>query len=95
MDFIRNQLEELGMTEPSIGYVSNAIMVIFIALISIIANYIAKRLVLKTVHRIVSHNRFKWGISWFRKAVPAAISSRSRNYYLLHGLYFSKLSGFD
>lgn len=61
MDFIRNQLEEIGMSEPSIGYLSNVIMIIFIALISVLANVIAKRVVLKTVHRIVSNNRFKWG----------------------------------
>ncbi|CAI6084907.1 Miniconductance mechanosensitive channel YbdG [Paenibacillus sp. JJ-100] len=61
MDLIRNQLEELGMSEPYLGYLSNVIMILFIALISMIANYIAKRIVIKIVHRIVSHNRFKWG----------------------------------
>ncbi|KQY90088.1 mechanosensitive ion channel protein MscS [Paenibacillus sp. Root52] len=61
MDFIRNQLEELGMSEPSIGYLSNIIMIIFIAMISVVANYIAKKIVLKTINHIVNSNRYRWG----------------------------------
>lgn len=61
MDFIRNQLEELGMSGPSIGYLSNIIMIIFIAVISVLANFIAKKLVLKAINHIVNNNRYKWG----------------------------------
>ncbi|MCM3175665.1 mechanosensitive ion channel domain-containing protein [Paenibacillus sp. MER 99-2] len=61
MDFIRNQLEELGMSEPSIGYLSNIIMIIFIAMISVVANYITKKIVLKTINHIVNNNRYRWG----------------------------------
>ncbi|WP_336766012.1 mechanosensitive ion channel family protein [Paenibacillus sp. USHLN196] len=61
MDFIRNQLEGMGMSEPTIGYLSNIIMVIFIAVISVLANFIAKKIVLKTINHIVNNNRYKWG----------------------------------
>ncbi|MGG4132331.1 mechanosensitive ion channel domain-containing protein [Paenibacillus illinoisensis] len=61
MDFIKKQLDGTGMSEQTIGILSNIIMVIFIAVVSILANYIAKRIVLKTVHHIVNNNRYKWG----------------------------------
>ncbi|PQP83936.1 mechanosensitive ion channel protein MscS [Paenibacillus sp. PCH8] len=61
MDFIRNQLEGLGMSEPSIGYLSNIITIIFIAVISVLANFIAKKIVLKTINHLVNNNRYKWG----------------------------------
>ncbi|MGF9700628.1 mechanosensitive ion channel family protein [Paenibacillus sp. MABNR03] len=61
MDFIKNQLDGTGMSEQTIGILSNLIMVIFIAVVSILANYIAKKVVLKTIHHIVNNNRYKWG----------------------------------
>ncbi|MFK0525997.1 mechanosensitive ion channel family protein [Paenibacillus illinoisensis] len=61
MDFIKKQLDGTGMSEQTIGILSNIIMVIFIAVVSILANYIAKRIVLKTIHHIVNNNRYKWG----------------------------------
>ncbi|MCG7386022.1 mechanosensitive ion channel domain-containing protein [Paenibacillus sp. ACRRY] len=61
MDFIKNQLDGTGMSEQTIGILSNMIMVIFIAVVSILANYIAKKIVLKTIHHIVNNNRYKWG----------------------------------
>ncbi|MEO2208237.1 mechanosensitive ion channel domain-containing protein [Paenibacillus pabuli] len=61
MDFIKKQLDGTGMSEQTIGILSNIIMVIFIAVVSIVANYIAKRIVLKTIHHIVNNNRYKSG----------------------------------
>ncbi|GAB1159186.1 miniconductance mechanosensitive channel [Paenibacillus sp. PvP094] len=61
MDFIKKQLDGTGMSEQTIGILSNIIMVIFIAVVSILANYIAKKIVLKTIHHIVNNNRYKWG----------------------------------
>lgn len=60
MKFIRNQLEGFGMGEAAIGYLSNLIMVVFIAVISILAYYIAKKFVLKTIIHIVNNNRYTW-----------------------------------
>lgn len=61
MDFIRNQLDGFGISEPAIGYLSNMIMVVFIAVVSVLANFIAKRIVLRTILHIVNNHRFKWG----------------------------------
>ncbi|MEN1989500.1 mechanosensitive ion channel family protein [Paenibacillus hubeiensis] len=61
MDFIRNQLDGFGINEPAIGYLSNMIMVVFIAVVSVLANFIAKRIVLRTILHIVNNHRFKWG----------------------------------
>lgn len=60
MDFIRNQLDGMGISEPSIGYLSNIIMIIFIAVISVLANFLAKKIVLKTIIHIVNNNRYTW-----------------------------------
>ncbi|GAB6928273.1 mechanosensitive ion channel [Paenibacillus sp. JCM 10914] len=60
MDFIRNQLDGYGMSEQTVIYLSNMIMVLFIALVSILANYIAKKIVLKTIIHIVNNNRYTW-----------------------------------
>lgn len=61
MDFIRNQLDGFGISEPAIGYLSNMIMVVFIAVVSVLANFIAKRIVLRTILHIVNNHRYKWG----------------------------------
>lgn len=60
MDFIKNQLDGNGMSEQTIGYLSNMIMVVFIAVVSILANFITKKIVLKTIIHIVNNNRYTW-----------------------------------
>lgn len=60
MNFIRNQLENAGMTGPMMTYVSNIIMILFIALLCILANFITKKVVLNAVIRIVKSNRYRW-----------------------------------
>ncbi|CAM3598226.1 MULTISPECIES: mechanosensitive ion channel family protein [Saccharibacillus] len=60
MNFIRNQLEGYGMSETMIVYVSNIVMVLFIAAISIIANLITKKIVLTVISRVVSKYRHNW-----------------------------------
>ncbi|ANA80456.1 mechanosensitive ion channel protein MscS [Paenibacillus glucanolyticus] len=60
MDFIKNQLDGYGMSEQTIVYLSSMIMVLFIALISILANIITKKIVLKTIIHIVNSNRYTW-----------------------------------
>lgn len=60
MDFIKNQLDGYGMSEQTIGYLSNMIMVVFIAVVSILANFITKKIVLKTIIHIVNNNRYTW-----------------------------------
>ncbi|WP_438348187.1 mechanosensitive ion channel family protein [Paenibacillus sp. FA6] len=60
MEFIKNQLDGFGMSEQTIGYLSNMIMVVFIAAVSILANFIAKKIVLKTIFHIINNNRYTW-----------------------------------
>lgn len=60
MDFIRNQLDGYGMSEQTVIYLSNMIMVLFIALVSILANVITKKIVLKIIIHIVNNNRYTW-----------------------------------
>src|SRR5690606_27513378 len=60
MEFIKNQLDGYGMSEQTIGYLSNMIMVVFIAVVCILANFIAKKIVLKTIIHIVHNNRYTW-----------------------------------
>lgn len=60
MDFIKHQLDGYGMSDQAIVYFSNMIMVVFIAVVSILANYITKKIVLKTSSYIIRSNRFTW-----------------------------------
>ncbi|GIP46305.1 membrane protein [Paenibacillus sp. J45TS6] len=60
MGFIRNQLDGYGMSEAAVGYLSNLIMAVFIALVCILANFLTKKIVLKTIIHIVNNNRYTW-----------------------------------
>lgn len=60
MEFIRNQLDGYNMSEPMIGYLSNLIMIVFIAVVSTLANFITKKIVLKIIIHIVNNNRYTW-----------------------------------
>lgn len=81
MVFIRNWLLSYGVDVAWIGYLSVAIMVAFIALICIIANFITKQVVVRFITHLVSKNKFKWDQSLLERkvfhilshAVPAII----------------------
>ncbi|MDW0117761.1 mechanosensitive ion channel [Sporosarcina thermotolerans] len=60
MDFIRNRLLGYGVDEAWVGYLTNGIMIIFIALICIVANLITKKVVVRFITHIVKKNTFKW-----------------------------------
>ena len=60
MGFIRNQLDGYGMSEATVGYLSNLIMAVFIALVCILANFLTKKIVLKTIIHIINNNRYTW-----------------------------------
>ncbi|AIQ38788.1 mechanosensitive ion channel domain-containing protein [Paenibacillus sp. FSL R7-0312] len=60
MNFIKEHLAGYGVSEQMIVYLSNMIMVIFIALLSIVANFIAKKIVLKIIIHIINNNRYTW-----------------------------------
>ncbi|WIV19397.1 mechanosensitive ion channel [Paenibacillus polygoni] len=60
MEFIRNQLDGYGMSEAAVGYLSNLTMAVFIALVCILANFLTKKIVLKTIIHIINNNRYTW-----------------------------------
>ncbi len=60
MDFIQRWLRDTGMNDTTILYVSNIIMIVLIAVLCILANFITKKIVLKAVIRIVRSNRYRW-----------------------------------
>lgn len=60
MEFIKNHLDGYGISEQMIGYLSNLIMVVFIAVVSIMVNFIAKKIVLKTIIHIINNNSYTW-----------------------------------
>lgn len=60
MNFIKDQLAGYGVNEQMTGYLSNIIMVLFIALLSVLANLIAKKIVLKIIIHFISKDRYAW-----------------------------------
>lgn len=81
MELIYNMLTYFGVEGEPADYLANGLMVAFIALVSIIAHYIAKGIVLKILSHYIRNNRFQWdNYIWERKvfhklahAVPAII----------------------
>ncbi|WP_037285703.1 mechanosensitive ion channel family protein [Saccharibacillus sacchari] len=74
MDFIRNHLQGYGMSDTMVTYLSNIIMVLFIAAVSVIANLITKKIVLNVIARIVRKDRHKWGAIVLEKNVLHKLS---------------------
>ncbi|MEJ8305960.1 mechanosensitive ion channel family protein [Saccharibacillus sacchari] len=74
MDFIRNHLQGYGMSDLMVAYLSNIIMVLFIAAVSVIANLITKKIVLNVIARIVRRERHKWGVIVLEKNVLHKLS---------------------
>ncbi|SHE14928.1 Miniconductance mechanosensitive channel [Chlamydia abortus] len=60
MEFINNLLVELGIQADTAVYLSNAIMIVGISALSILANFITKKIVIKVLSHYINNNRFKW-----------------------------------
>jgi len=60
MEFIKSLLEDFGVTGNMIDYLANTIMIIGIAVLSIAANFITKKIVLKIITYYIHNNRYKW-----------------------------------
>jgi miniconductance mechanosensitive channel len=61
MEFIQSLLAEYGVGSKHIGYLSTAIVILIIAVVSMAANWIAKKVVLRIIVHVISSNRVKWG----------------------------------
>ena len=60
MDFIRNQLLKFEMDPTLVGYLSIIIMLLFIAIICVVANFITKKVVIRIITQIVKKTKFQW-----------------------------------
>lgn len=98
MNFIKDQLAGYGVSEQMTGYLSNIIMVLFIALLSVLANLIAKKIVLKIIIHFISKDRYAWDNIVLEKKVfhklshlaPAFIIYYSASIFPLYQAFIEK-----
>ncbi|WP_405106079.1 mechanosensitive ion channel domain-containing protein [Paenibacillus sp. FSL K6-1217] len=69
MNFIKEHLAGYGVSEQMSVYLSNIIMVLCIALLSVVANLVAKKIVLKIIIHIINNNRYTWDNFFLEKKV--------------------------
>lgn len=69
MNFIKEHLAGYGVSEQMNVYLSNIIMVLCIALLSVVANLVAKKIVLKIIIHIINNNRYTWDNFFLEKKV--------------------------
>lgn len=60
MEFISNQLLKFEMGPILVRYLSVIIMILFITIVCVLANFIAKKVVIQIITRIVKNTKFKW-----------------------------------
>lgn len=60
MKFLQEQLTKYGVSPDYVNDLSTVIMIIFIAIISIVANLVAKKVVLKIIVHIITNNKVTW-----------------------------------
>lgn len=58
--FITNWFTGCGINERAAGHLSTGLLVILIALLSIIANFVTKKIVLKVLSHLIRKNKFEW-----------------------------------
>ncbi|GAA3413341.1 mechanosensitive ion channel family protein [Paenibacillus hodogayensis] len=74
MEFIHNLLVERGMAEPYATYLSNTIMSVLLIGLSVAANFVAKKIVLKIITSIITKHRFAWGHVLLKRKVFQKLS---------------------
>ncbi|MDF0728319.1 mechanosensitive ion channel family protein [Cytobacillus sp. S13-E01] len=60
MEFILNQMLEFGMGPSLADYMAAFIMILFIIILCIIANFITKKIVMRVITHFITTNKFKW-----------------------------------
>jgi miniconductance mechanosensitive channel len=60
MKLIRNRLLEYGMDSVLTVYLAAIIMILFIGILCIAANFITKKVVLRVITHIITNNKFDW-----------------------------------
>jgi len=60
MEFISNLLLEYGVNPTLTGYLATTIMILFIGILCIVANFITRKVVIRILTHFVTRNKFKW-----------------------------------
>lgn len=58
--FLQEKLMEFGVDQVWSVYLANAIMIVLIAVVSIIANFVAKKIVLRVIAYYINNNKYTW-----------------------------------
>ena len=69
IEFIMNWFTGYGVDESTARYLSTGILVVFISLLSIVANFITKKVVLRALALLINNNKFKWDTVLLEKRV--------------------------
>ena len=96
MTYINNQLLAWEIDPTIAGYLSIIIMILFIAIICIAANFITKKVVIRVITHIVNNNKYTWDNMLLERRVFQKLSHFvPAHHYLLFCTNLSKLSEFD
>ena len=60
LEYITNILVDYRFAPETAGYISTFILIFFILILSLLANIITKKIVLKVICHYITNNRFKW-----------------------------------
>lgn len=60
MELIRNRLLEYGLDPVITDYLAAIIMILFIGILCIAANFITQKIVLRVITHIITNNKFEW-----------------------------------
>ncbi|MBE4909247.1 mechanosensitive ion channel family protein [Bacillus luteolus] len=60
MKIIHNQLVEYGMDPNFAEYMAGFLLILFVVILSIVANYITKKIVMRFITHFIKNNNFKW-----------------------------------
>lgn len=74
MEYIKNLLIDLGVHADTVVYLSNVIMIVGIGALSIIANFIAKKVVLKILTYYINNNQIMWDNYFLERKVFLKLS---------------------
>ncbi|WP_045521297.1 mechanosensitive ion channel family protein [Neobacillus niacini] len=69
MKLIRNRLLEYGMDPVVTDYLAAIIMILFLGVLCIAANFITKKVVLRVITHIITNNKFEWDNMFLERKV--------------------------
>ncbi|HBP63957.1 MAG TPA: mechanosensitive ion channel protein MscS, partial [Desulfosporosinus sp.] len=69
IEFIMDWFTGYGVDRVTASYLATGILVIFIVLVSLFANYITKKVVLRALSLLIHNNKFKWDTVMLEKRV--------------------------